>query len=141
MAKKTSTALAVKHALARARTARPIVIRTPTPVVKHHKKGRGKKSGHGGGLMNKQRMGIVAGAFVVGFLEKQGIMSSLPSLPLIGRTGTIGLGAYLLSDNGRNKLADEICTAALVLAAHELSSTGAIIGDDLNGQVDYVAGY
>lgn len=141
MAKK-STALAVKHALARARVARPIVIRTPTPVVKHHKKGR---RGHGSarGLMNKQRMGIVAGAFIVGLLEKQGILSSLPSLPLIGRTGTIGVGAYFLSDNGKNKLADEVCTAALVIAAHELSSTGTIVGgeNDMGGGVDYVAGW
>lgn len=137
---KTSTALAVKRALARHRVPRPIVIRTPAPV-KHHK--HGKRRGGGGvrGLMNKERMGIAVGAFIVGVLEKQGIMNSLPALPVIGRTGTIALAAYMLSDNGRNRLASEVCSAALAVAAHELASTGAIVGGQDFSGVDYVAGY
>jgi hypothetical protein len=131
-------------ALYRPSMPKPIVIRT-TKVVKaknhHHRRG-----GSGGGLalgnlMSKQRMGIVAGALAVGFLEKQGFMANLPALPFVGRTGTIGLGAYLLSNGGKNKLADEICTAALVIAAHELGSTGTIVGADGSGEVGYVAGY
>jgi hypothetical protein len=143
-----STALAIKHALSSARhhTPRPIVIRTPAPVVKHHKKGRKHHGGGGslglGGLMSKQRIGIVTGAFVVGLLEKQGLMQQLPALPFIGRTGTIGVGAYILSNGGRNRLADDVCTAALVIAAHELGSTGSVVGaaGEYHG-VDYVAGW
>jgi hypothetical protein len=130
MAKKTSTALAVKHALARVRARPPMIMRLPAPIVKV-KKTKHKRHGHGGGgrdLMNKERMGIVVGSFAVGILEKQKLLDSLPALPFIGKTGTIGIGAYLLSNKGHNKLADEVCTAALVIAAHELASTGTIVG-------------
>lgn len=139
-----SAALAIRHAQLRYSTPKPIVIRT-TKVVKakkhHHRRGGGGGGLALGNLMSKQRMGIVAGALAVGFLEKQGFMSNLPSLPFIGRTGTIGLGAYLLSNGGKNKLADEICTAALVIAAHELGSTGTIVGGQDAADIGYVAGY
>jgi hypothetical protein len=129
-------------ALYRPSMPKPIVIRT-TKVVKH--KGKHRRHHHGGGLslgglFSKQRMGIVAGALAFGFLEKQAMFQSLPSLPMIGKSGTIGLGAYLLSNGGRNKLADDIATAALVIAAHELGSTGTIVGQDDPG-IGYVAGY
>lgn len=92
--------------------------------------------------MNRNRLGIVAGAFAMGILEKQSFFTSLPSLPLIGKTGTIGVAAYLLSSGGRNRLADEICTAAFVLAAHELASTGTVVGADGGPpDVGYVAGW
>lgn len=130
--------------LYRPHSPKPIVIRTTVVKKakhhKHHRRGGGGMSM--GGLMSKQRMGIVAGALAFGFLEKQALFASLPSLPMIGKSGTIGLAAYLISDGGKNKLADDICTAALVIAAHELGSTGTIVGEvaapDLDG---YVAGY
>lgn len=125
------------------RAAKPIVIRT-TKVVKAKKHRRGHRHGGGGlvgGLMNKSRIGIVAGAFAVGVLEKQNIMQQLPALPFIGRTGTIGVAAYLLSGGGRNRLADEICTAAFALAAHELATTGTVVGADGSPDVGYVAGW
>lgn len=136
----TTTKTKSHSALAHYRAAKPIVIRQ-TKVIK----AKVRRGAHAVGravLMNKTRMGIVAGAFAVGILEKQGIMSSLPTLPFVGRTGTIGIGAYLLSNGGKNKLADEICTAALVIAAHELASTGSIVG--ANGDspdIGYVAGW
>jgi hypothetical protein len=118
---------------------KPIVIRT-TKVVKskkrHHKAAR-----HGGrGLTDPKRMGIIVGGFAVGMIQKQGL--PLPKLPFLGEAGTIGLAAYFLSDGGKNKLADEICTAALTIAAYELGSTGSIIGADepANGFPGYVAG-
>jgi hypothetical protein len=133
-------------ALYRPSAPKPIVIRT-TKVVKAKKHHRRHHGGGGlglslGGLFSKQRMGIVAGALAFGFLEKQAMFQSLPSLPLIGKSGTIGLGAYLLSNGGRNKLADDIATAALVIAAHELGNTGHIVGQDDGGSgIGYVAGY
>jgi hypothetical protein len=141
----TSTALTIKRALAHARSrshfsAKPIVIRTVAPKpVKHHKRHSSHASG---GLMNKERMGIVLGGFAVGFLQKQGI--KLPALPVLGEAGTIGLAAYFLSGGGKNKLASEICTAALAVAAYELGSTGAVVGQgDVDGNFvqGYVAGF
>jgi hypothetical protein len=119
--------------------AKPIIIRpvAAKPVKhKHH-----RRHGGGSGLMNKERMGIVLGGFAVGFLQKQGI--KLPALPVLGEAGTIGLAAYFLSGNGKNKLASEICTAALAIAAYEMGSTGAVVGENGNGefvQGGYVAG-
>jgi hypothetical protein len=139
MAKKTKSRALVFRAPSFS-TPKPIVIRS-TKVVKPKHKRRHHANGSGGrGLMSKTRMGIVGGALAVGFLEKQGFMAQLPTLPLIGRTGTIGLAAYVLSDNGKNKFADEICTAALVIAAHELGSTGSIVGGEPQ-DVSYVAGW
>jgi len=122
---------------------KPIVIRT-TKVVKAKPKRPHRHGGGGlgmGGLFSKHRMGIVAGALAFGFLEKQAIFQNLPSLPMIGKAGTVGLGAYLLSSGGRNKLADDICTAALVIAAHEFGSTGTIVGESDDPNIGYVAGY
>jgi hypothetical protein len=149
MAKKTasrSTALAIKHALARRPTTmvKPIVIK-PTPVVVKKSKSRksGRRGGAMGGLLSHDRVATVIGALAVGFLEKQNIMASLPALPIVGRKGTIAVAAYFLSDGGKNKLADDICTAALVLAAHEFGSTGSVSGGEYvaGGTVDYVAGF
>ena len=125
------------------RAAKPIVIRTTVIKKAKHTRRGGRRSGSlTAGLMSSTRMGVVAGAFAVGFLEKQGLMSNLPALPFIGRTGTIGLAAYLLSNHGHNKLADEICTAAFVIAAHELASTGTIVGAEApQDAVGYVAGW
>lgn len=125
--------------LYRPHTPKPIVIRT-TKVVKAKKRHPHRHGGRGmslGGILSKQRMGIVAGALAYGFLEKQAFFQSLPSLPVIGKTGTIALGAYLLSDGGRNKLADDICTAALVIAANQYGSTGTITGVDEASAVNY----
>ncbi len=131
--------------LVRPSSFRPIVIRAPSPIkhVKTH-----KKKHHGSshrGLMHKERMGIVAGGFAVGLIQKQGI--PLPKLPFLGEAGTIGVAAYFLSDNGKNRLADEICTAALSIAAYELGATGTIVGagepdfGQQPGNIGYVAGF
>ena len=105
--------------------AKPIVIRTTKVVKKKSHRRHGHKRG---GLMGKERMGIAIGGFAVGMVQKMGIQ--IPALPMLGVTGTIGVAAYFLSDGGKNKLADEICTAALTLAAYEMASQGHIIGGE-----------
>jgi len=118
---------------------KPIIIRQ-TKIVKakrrHHHRGGGMSLG---GLFSSQRMGVIAGALAYGFLEKQAFFQSLPSLPLIGKTGTIAVAAYLLSNGGRNKLANDISIAAFAIAANQLGSQGSITGEDPS--IGYVAGY
>lgn len=154
MAKKTasrSTALAIKHALARGKASvKPIVIRQPAPVIKvtgkKHHKHHGHHGGAGlGGLFSPKRTALMMGAFAVGVLEKQNVLQQLPALPIIGRTGTIGVAAHMMA-GGRGGLADDIATAALIIAAHELGSTGSIVGGEGGSDwetpgVDYVNGY
>ena len=124
--------MAKKVAIMRARSSKPVVIRQT--IVKKAKSFRRKHySGGARGLFEGKRMGIMMGGFAVGMIQKSGI--TIPELPLLGQAGTIGVAAYFLSGGGRNKLADEVATAALAIAAYELGSTGKIVGGD------YVAGF
>jgi len=123
------------------RSAKPIVIRqTKVVKAKHrrgHRSGRSSLLGMGGDFLSARRVGVAIGAAAFGFLEKQTFMKSIPALPIIGVEGTIAVGAYLLSEGGKNVLAGDICTAAIVLAAHKLTSAPATT---TAGEVDYVAG-
>jgi len=114
------------------RAIKPVVIRT-TKVVKakkhgHRRRGGGLLGGLGGGLLSQSRTQMVAAGAVVGFIDKSGW--NVPKLPYLGEHGTIAVAAYLLSGNGHNKLADNVCTAALVLAGYEFAKTGSIVGGD-----------
>ena len=119
------------------RSAKPVVIRT-TKLVKakarrHIKRGSGS-------LFSSDRITTVGAGFAVGMLEKMDFVKNLPHLPFLGTTGTIGLGAYLLSNGGRNKFASDIATAALTVAGYQLGATGSIVGEDVDTS-GYVAGW
>jgi hypothetical protein len=145
--KKRSTSLVVRS---RPRTSKPIVIRqTKVVKAKHRRKGGGRSAmGFAGDFLSKRRVGVALGAAAFGFLEAQPFMKSIPALPVIGVEGTVAVGAFLLSDNGKNELAGDICTAAIVLAAHKMTSSAAaaktsgdyVAGEDASN-VGYVAGY
>jgi hypothetical protein len=69
-------------------------------------------------------------------------VQSLPSLPLIGKTGTLGLGCYLIG-GGKAGILDDVAMAAFTVAGYMMGSTGSIVGDNGDG-VDtsgYVAGF
>ncbi len=107
-------------------TVKPIVIRT-TKVVK--KKTKHRRSGGGmGGLFGGNKGKVMMGAFLLGLIQKQGFASSLPTIPVLGQTGTIGLAAHFLG--GRSPLAQDIATAAFAVAAWEMGHDGHIIGED-----------
>jgi hypothetical protein len=123
--------------------AKPIIIR---PTVKVAKKKHHRRSGGGSsrGLMDKRRIGIIVGGFGLGLIQKT-MGSNIPTIPLLGQAGTIGIAAYFLSQGGKNQLADEVCTAALTVAAYEMGSTGKVVGgagsqDEGWGASGYVAG-
>jgi hypothetical protein len=124
------------------RAPKPIVIRT-TKVVKakrHH-----SRRHHGGGmgsLFSKDRLETVGAGFAIGALEKMAFVQSLPSLPLIGKTGTLGLACVLIG-GGRKGIVDDVATAAFTIAGYMMGSTGSIVGGE-DGGVDtsgYVAGF
>jgi hypothetical protein len=127
-------------ALARRPSVKPIVIRT-TKVVKakkHHRRGAGRA----GGLFSKHNITVVGSGFAVGMLEKMAFVQNLPSLPVIGKTGTIAVAAYLLS-GGRQGMALDVATSAAAIAGYMLGNQGSIVGDgaDPYGATDgYVAG-
>jgi|SRR5579872_1886495 len=116
--------------------AKPIVIRT-TKVVKHKKKHH--RGGGAGGLLGGNRGKLMAGAFLLGMIQKSGIASSLPTIPVLGQTGTIGLAAHFLGKG--MPLAEQVATVALSLACWQLAHDGHVVGEDGGFDVgQYVAG-
>jgi hypothetical protein len=69
------------------------------------------------------------GGAALGFIEKQ--FPNLPSVPVLGRKGTIAIGAYLLSKRGGmgGGIMRDVAIAASVLAGYELGKTGQVTGD------------
>ena len=72
---------------------------------------------------------FMLGGAAVGFIQKQ--FPNLPSVPVIGKKGTIAGAAYMLSKRGGSlaHIARDVAVAAAVLAGEELGRTGAISGD------------
>lgn len=124
------------------RHVKPTVIRV-TKVVKAKAKHHTRRGGGMGGLFSKDRIETVGAGFAIGALEKMAFVQSLPSLPFLGKTGTLGLGAYLIG-GGRRGIVDDIATAAFTVAGYMLGSTGSIVGGEGEEGVDtsgYVAGF
>ena len=80
--------------------------------------------------MQTRMMAGMVGAAVLGFVEKSSFSSSLPTVPLLGRKGTIALIGYFWRKNGGPKVAEDVAIAAGILSAYELSKDGKISGED-----------
>lgn len=125
-----------------ARAASPTIITVPAAggirrrsrrsggVSKRRRKGRRRSSAvaGGGGFFNQERIGGLAGGFLLGVLDKQG--TTLPTIPVLGRAGTLGLALYFGGKQFRMPLAVHMSTAALAVAAYELGNKGSISGVD-----------
>jgi hypothetical protein len=103
--------------------------------VKRTKRRRAHSGGGGGrgigggatGAMTPTRSGALAlGGFIYGFLEKQ-FGSQIPSLPIVGKSGAIALGAYFLGGKSPGLIAD-VGNAASVIAGYSFGSTGKVSG-------------
>lgn len=70
------------------------------------------------------KMGI--GGLAYGFIEKQ---PNIPTIPMLGRAGSIAVGAYFLGGQ-KPGLAQDVCLAAAVIAGYQLGRDGKISGDD-----------
>jgi hypothetical protein len=78
------------------------------------------------------------GGAALGFLEKS--FPSLPTLPIIGRKGTIALACYYFSKGkGGHSLLRDVAIAASTIAGYELGTTGKISGEDVDHNVRGVA--
>lgn len=108
----------------------PIInVRAPSAPAK--RKGTRRRSGgkSGGGLTKEVLIGSALGGLALGFIEKT--FPNIPTIPVLGKKGTIALAAYFLGK--RVPYSREIGIAAAVLAGHQLGKEGTISGDD-----DYV---
>lgn len=91
---------------------------------------RRRKSGAAGGVNKRNLTSVAIGAAVLGYVEKSDLAKSLPTIPAIGRKGSLAIAAYFVARQFRSPLAWDVCTAAVALAAYEFAGTGKISGDD-----------
>lgn len=139
MARRRSTARIIPFT---ARSAAPTIIAVPSGggmrrrsrrsggAVRRRKGTRRRKGpvAGGGGLFNQERIGAMAGGFLLGVLDKQG--TSLPTIPVLGRAGTLAVALYFGGKQFKMPLAVHMSTAALAIATYELGNKGSISGVD-----------
>lgn len=88
--------------------------------------------------------GAGIGGAALGYIEK--MFPNLPTVPIIGRAGTIAIGAYFLSKRGgmgSGGIMRDIALAGSVLAGYQLGKTGQVAGDvmgDVMGDEEDVSG-
>lgn len=69
--------------------------------------------------------GAIGGA-VLGYIDKN--VPQVPTIPMLGRAGSIALGAYMLS-GGKAGMAADVAIAGAVIAGYELGKDGKISGE------------
>lgn len=76
-------------------------------------------------------IGTAIGGVLYGFVEKS--FPTMPTLPLIGKSGTVALACYFLG--GNNRMIQDIGVAAAAIAGYSLGKEGKISGayDDEHG--------
>lgn len=79
----------------------------------------------------KVLMGMAMGGFALGFIDKSRT-TALPTIPVLGRAGTIALAAHVIG-KGRPGLLTDVRNAAAAVAAYEMGSTGKVSGDEVHG--------
>lgn len=82
-------------------------------------------------------MEFAIGGAAFGFISKQ-FGDKLPTLPLLGRSGTIALAAYWFG-KGKGGLVRDIAISAAVIAGYEIGTTGHISGEVM-GPVPQISG-
>jgi hypothetical protein len=85
-------------------------------------------------------IGAGIGGAVLGFIEKT--FPNLPTVPVIGRAGTIALAAYFLSRQGgmgRSGITRDVALAGSVIAGYQLGKNGVIAGDVEGDDVSGIA--
>ena len=75
-------------------------------------------------------MKVAVGGAAFALIEKQ--MPNFPTVPVLGRAGTVALGAYMMGGKKQGILRD-IAIAASVVAAYQFIHDGKIAGEDAMG--------
>jgi len=90
---------------------------------KRHHRRKGASSGSGRSIVT-----FAIGGAAVGFIEKQNL--PIPTIPMLGKKGTIAVLAYFWAKNGGPKIMWDIALAGAVLSGYQLAKDGRIDGDD-----------
>lgn len=111
------------------RAAAPIIIRERSAMT-HHKP---KKGGHRRGRVSSEKalMALFVGGFAMGFLDKPGGPgASIPTIPMLGKAGTIALAAHFFA-KGKAGIITDVRNAAAVITAYEFGLKGSVSGDEI----------
>jgi|WetSurMetagenome_2_1015567.scaffolds.fasta_scaffold23732_4 hypothetical protein len=137
MAKKKKTASRTRTVVVQPAKAAAPIIRVSAPraaPITHRRKRRVSGSAQGGGL--KDMVGAGVGGAVFGYIETH--FPNLPTLPVLGRAGTVALACHFLRKQGgfgHGALVRDVGMAAAVIAGYQLGKTGKIAGDDDVGEL------
>lgn len=139
MAKRATTQIVRAFPIPRQAPAPVIRIATPrAPAARKAPKRRGRARG---GSPGKTMVSGAIGGAALGFLEKA--FPNLPTVPILGRAGTVGLACYFLSQRGgmgNSGILRDIAFASAVLAGYQIGTTGKIQGDVMGEEYDDVSG-
>lgn len=108
---------------------RPIVVRT-TKTIKAKPKRRG---GRVGGKSERHRLYTLMGAAALGWMDKSDSMANIPTLPFLGKAGTVGVACYFGGKWMKSPMLDDAATGILSIAVYELAKQGHIDGDEVEG--------
>lgn len=75
-------------------------------------------------------MKVAMGGAAFALIEKQ--VPNFPTVPILGRAGTVAVAAYMLGGK-KQGLARDIALAAATLAAYQFLKDGKVSGDDAMG--------
>ena len=121
----------------------PIRISVPRAPALKSKRRRSHSRSHGGhvgsatGAMSMKKSGALAlGGFIYGIIEKN-FGAQIPSVPVLGKTGSIAIACYMLGGKNPGIVAD-VGNAASVIAGYSFGSTGKVSGS-LAPQVSGIA--
>lgn len=67
------------------------------------------------------------GGAALGFIDKS-LGATIPTIPLLGRAGTIALGAYLLAKGKGKGIMRDVALAAAAVAGYQLGHDGKVSG-------------
>jgi hypothetical protein len=97
--------------------------RSPT---RRRRRGRRRPSTVGGsGSAKKRIIGTAIGGAIYGYVEKN--VPSLPSIPVLGKSGTVALACYLIGP--RHPIITDVGIAAAAIAGYTLAKNGVISGE------------
>jgi hypothetical protein len=130
MAKRSSSRAIVRAVPMRASAP---VIRVSAPRAPSRKKHRRSHSvGGSAKVTQKTMMAAAIGGAALGFVDKN--FPTLPTIPMLGRAGTIALVAYMLAGRGGlGTIAKDVALAGAAVAGYELGKEGKISGGEIMG--------
>lgn len=108
--------------IVRVQVPRQTIARSSGKRRRHHRRSSG-----GGSLNQKTMFGAVVGGAALGFVDKL-LGSSIPTIPILGRAGTIALGAYFLA-KGRGGIMRDIAISGASIAGYQFGTTGKVSGE------------